>query len=182
MILDEDKTFDFKAKVGKDYPNFINSVDHLQLKDLDANLEQYAKYLEEILYELKYNPKIVAAAAIVAQLRKPYTTRINFFKGKTRELNKFIDDGVADKVALNKALVDYNKLTQREIFKRDQDEDLKIAKDELTTLRGGFSDGKRAVEAKIKYLNILILEKDPEQGFEGDEGFDEKVEDVASGE
>ena len=177
MILDQDKTFDFKEKVGKDFPNFINSVDHLQVKELDANLESYAKYLEEILYELKYNPKIVEAAAIVAKLNKPYNTKINFFKGKTRELNKFIDDGIADAVALKKALVDYNKLTQRETFKRDQDEELKAAKDDLTDLRAGYNDGKRAVQAKIKYINILILEKDPEQGFETE---DSEVE-VVSG-
>ena len=169
MILDQDKTFDFKQKVGNDFPNFVNSVDHLQINELDANLESYAKYLEEILYELKYNPKIVEGAALVTKLNKPYNTKINFYKGKTRELNKFIDDGIADKVALKKALVDYNKMALREEFKRDQDEELKTAKSDLTELRAGFNDGKRAVTAKIKYINILILEKDPEQGFETEE-------------
>ena len=167
MILDTDKTYDFKQKVGKEFPNFVNSVDHLQVKELDANLESYTKYLEEILYELKYNPKIVEAAALVSSLRKPYTTKISFFKGKTRELNKFIDDGIADAGTLKKALVDYSKLAQREVFKRDQDSALNDAKDDLNDLKSGFSDGKKAVESKIKYINILILEKDPEQGFEG---------------
>lgn len=153
-------------KVEKDFPSFVNAVNHLQVKELEANLESYAKYLEEILFQLKYNPKIQEAADLVAKLNKPYSTKISFYKSKTKELNKFIDDGVADPIALRKALVEYNKMTMRETLKRDQDPALKAAKDDLADIRAGFNDGKRAVMDKIKYINILILDKEPEQGFE----------------
>ena len=178
MILEhDDKIRDFKDKVQNDFPTFTNSVDHLQIKELEENLERYAKYHEEILFELKHNAKIKEAAAAVAVKRKPYTDKINFYKGKTRELNKFIDDGVADPVALKLALVEYNKKQVREEIARDQDEELKALKDDLTDLRAGFNEGKRAVLAKIKYINILILEKDPEQAFESPEEEAELVED-----
>jgi len=167
MILEiSSKIQTFKDKVTKDFPTFVNSVDSLQVKELESNLERYAKYLEEILFELKYNEKIKEAAELVSVLSKPYTTKISFYKGKTRELNKFIDDGIANQKSLMSALVEYSKLTEREKFKRDQDPKLDVAKTELNDLKSGFNDGKKAVEAKIKYINILILEKEPIEELE----------------
>lgn len=177
MILDTGLAFGFKEKTRKDDQVFTDSVDRLQVEDLEKNLERYAKYLEEIIFELKYNEKIKEASVAAALLKKPYTDKINFYKGKTRELNKFIDDGVADKIALKSALVEYNKLTARETFKRDQDPALKIAKDILADLKAGFNNSKKSVEIKIKYINILILELDPEQGFENDQDRLEAIED-----
>jgi len=160
MMLDTFKANIFKEKTQKDYPEFTNSVDCLQVDKLNKNLETYAKYLEEILFELKYNDKIKAAALLSSGLNKPYTDRISFLKSKTKELNKFIDDGVAEKQPLIAALLEYNKLTNREMFKRDNDSALSDAKEALSELKAGFSDSKKALDIKIKYLNILILEKE----------------------
>lgn len=178
MILEHDEKIDnFKEKVAKEFPTFTGSVDHMQVPDLESNLEMYAKYLEETLFELKHNPKIKEGAAAVAVLRKPYNDKINFFKGKTRELNKFIDDGVADAKALRAALVEYNKKTIRVTIARDQDEELRAAAEDLADLKAGFNDGKKALDMKIKYINILILEKDPEQAFETPEEEAESIPD-----
>ena len=163
MILDTEKMYKFKESTQKEHPGFTDSVDCLQVDKLEANLETYSKYLEEILFELKYNSEIKELSNVAANLKKPYTDKINFFKGKNRELSKFIDDGVADAAALRKAMVEYTKLGAREAFKRDQDSELKSAKEDLNESKAGYNDAKKAVEMKIKYINILILEKDPAQ-------------------
>ena len=72
----------FKKKVQKDYESFTNSVDGLQLAELEKSFLMYAKHKEETETILSDDDKIKDAKELLKELKGPYMDALKALKAK----------------------------------------------------------------------------------------------------
>ena len=96
MSEDNAKELALKTSVQKNYPEFTDTVDSLNLTDLESNLLRLAKYREETEMAKKKDAKLEAARAEVADLQAPYNDALKALKAKMAYLCLLIQDRKGD--------------------------------------------------------------------------------------
>ena len=76
-----------RAKVQKDFPDFVGVVDNLSLPELEAKLLTYAKYREETLQAQSKDDELIKAKENVTFLNGPYKDTISALKSKSAYLH-----------------------------------------------------------------------------------------------
>ena len=99
MGEDQTKELALKTKAQKDYPEFTDGVDNLQLAELESNLLRLAKYREETEMAKKKDETLEKARNDVAELQAPYNDAIKALKIKMGYLNLLIQDRKGDEKA-----------------------------------------------------------------------------------
>ncbi len=84
------KEVDLKKKVQKDYPDFTDSNDGLNIKELEGNLLIYAKYREETEMAKSKDEKLQEAKDTASELGAPYRDALKALKAKMAYINVLI--------------------------------------------------------------------------------------------
>lgn len=77
-----EKELKLKQKVQKDFPEFIDVVEHMDLDDLEKKLLGYAKHREETLQFQAKDEALHMAKERVAELNGPYKDTLGALKQK----------------------------------------------------------------------------------------------------
>lgn len=96
MSEDNAKELALKTKAQKDYPEFTDSVDSLQLADLEKNLLTLAKYREETEMAKKKDEELEKAKEEVKELQAPYNDALKALKVKMAYLGLLIQERKSD--------------------------------------------------------------------------------------
>lgn len=92
------KTFDFKKKVGKKYPTFVESLDGLSVQDLEKNMLIYSKHKENTELAQKLDLELQEAKDRVTELKGPYTDALSALKLKLAFINILIKEGSGEHI------------------------------------------------------------------------------------
>lgn len=154
-----------KIKVQKDFPTFTEVVDAMKVSELNDNLIVYSKYREEAIEGQKADKRLIEVKEDISKASKPYDDKIKEYKSALNKLKKFIDKEIS-KPELEKTLLEYTKLLEREERAKKADDELKSLKDLSAELAKPYSEALAALKLKISYLNILVEEKS--EGLSGE--------------
>ena len=92
MSEDHSKELAIRDKAQKDYPEFTDSVDSLQLAELEKNMLTLAKYREETELAKKKDEALEKAKNEVKELQAPYNDALKALKIKMAYLGILIQE------------------------------------------------------------------------------------------
>jgi FtsZ-binding cell division protein ZapB len=92
MSEDQTKELALKTKAQKDYPEFTDGVDNLQLAELEANMLRLAKYREETEMAKKKDQALEKAKEMAKELQAPYNDALKALKIKMAYLGILIQE------------------------------------------------------------------------------------------
>ena len=78
----EDRNFDFKKKVEKKFPQFVESIAGLNVGDLEKNLLIYSKHQQDTELARKLDTELQDAKETVKDLGGPYRDTLSALKMK----------------------------------------------------------------------------------------------------
>ncbi|MDD5650820.1 MAG: hypothetical protein PHF86_10470 [Candidatus Nanoarchaeia archaeon] len=81
-MMNEKKKFNLIKKVRKDYPDFVNAVANLQLKELEKTFNIYSKHREETQQAKENDVQLVEISEQKAELEAPYSDALKALKLK----------------------------------------------------------------------------------------------------
>lgn len=86
------KEYLIKVKCQKDYPDFTNVVENMDLKELEQNLFKYANYREETELARKKDADLERAKDLVTELDGPYKDTLKALKAKMSYLHVLLQE------------------------------------------------------------------------------------------
>lgn len=92
MSEDQTKELALKTKAQKDYPEFTDGVDSLQLAELESNMLRMAKYREETEMAKSKDEALAKAKEMSKELQAPYNDALKALKVKMGYLSLLIQD------------------------------------------------------------------------------------------
>lgn len=158
--------YKLKVKVQKQFPSFTDTVDSLSVGDIERNLIMYSKHREETIESQKNNKRILELKEDISKASNPYDSKIKEYKGTLNKLKKLIDREISQ-AELERTMLEYTKLLEKEERAKKNDSELKSLKESLNELNSSYTDALSALKLKISYLNVLIEEKT--EGLSGKE-------------
>ena len=96
MAEERSKELILIKKAQKDYPTFTDSVDGLQVADLEKHLLRNAKYREETVLAKSKDEEIEQLKKQIKELSAPYNDALKALKVKLAYLNVIIQDKKAE--------------------------------------------------------------------------------------
>lgn len=84
------KTHDFKEKMAKKFPSFVESIQGLDIADLEKHMLIYSKHREDTELAKKLDQELQEAKDKAASLAAPYSDAIKVLKMKMAYLNILI--------------------------------------------------------------------------------------------
>jgi electron transfer flavoprotein alpha subunit len=153
-----DNFYDTKQAAQKKYPTFTDAMDPLRVSELEQNLVLYSKHREETLEAQKIDKRIKETKEEISKKSKPYDDKIKDFKAALNKLKKFIDKEIS-REELEKTMLEYAKLLDKEERAKKNDRELNSLKELAKELAAPYTDALSALKLKIAYLNALIVEK-----------------------
>ena len=96
MSEDQTKELALKTKAQKDYPEFTDGVDNLQLAELESNMLRLAKYREETEMAKKKDEALEKAKDMAKELQAPYNDALKALKIKMAYLGILIQERKGD--------------------------------------------------------------------------------------
>jgi hypothetical protein len=147
-----------RKKVEEKHDIFAEAVMGLGVLDLEKEILRYAKYLEETNSAEKECDAIKQKSEIVSKLKKPFENKIKEYQNKIKQLKKFVDDEICVK-ELEQQIIKFTQLAELEKLAMADNEELKIANDDLKEEKAPFTESRSALKDKIAYINILIQDK-----------------------
>lgn len=156
--MEDSINFEIKRKVQKKFPTFADAVDSLSAIELEQNLILYSKHREEVVEAQKVDKRLREVKEDIAKASRKYDEKIKDYKAALNRLKKFIDKDIS-KDQLERAMLEYAKLLDREEKSKKTDSELVSLKELSTELSRSYADALSALKLKISYLNVLIEEK-----------------------
>lgn len=163
---DSSANYLLKRKVQKEFPTFTDAVDSLSVLELEQNLILYSKHREETIEAQKADKRLKEIKEDISRVSKPYDDKIKDYKATLNRLKKFIDKDIS-KEELEKAMLEYTRLLDKEEKAKKSNEELVSLKEVSLEISRPYSDALSALKLKISYLNMLVEEKT--EGLSGEE-------------
>jgi hypothetical protein len=82
----------FQKKMIKDYPEFVDALEGLEVKDLEENLQIYCKYDQDTRLEKETKKEILDAQEKLKELVGPYNDALKALKMKLKYINMLINE------------------------------------------------------------------------------------------
>ena len=90
--MSEDRNFEFKKKVAKKFPTFVESLEGLSVKDLEKNMLIYSKHREDTELAQKMDVELQETKEKVSMLAGPYRDALSALKLKLAFVNILIEE------------------------------------------------------------------------------------------
>ena len=91
-MSDNEKELALKKKAQKDFPEFTDAADGMDLTGLESKLMTHAKYREETEFAKKKDEELQKAKDLAKELGAPYRETLNALKTKMAYLHLLIEE------------------------------------------------------------------------------------------
>ena len=94
--MSEDRNFEFKKKIVKKFPTFVESLQGLPVQDLEKTMLSYSKHKEDTELAQKLDRELKEAKDVVTELAGPYRDALGALKLKLAFINILIKESNGD--------------------------------------------------------------------------------------